>query len=705
LPIVLSPLIAQASTAGAPRCANVYQSVVAKHSNPEETIRQFASRYGIDLEKNERPLTDNAFAPSLPGFLPFNTYELRKSFYAQKDQVEFLSPQATSEIAAMPVVRTEPVLGDSVTHHPEIQGEIWQLSTGESFHWMNVGSSLLLEDGSAENFPKAAEVLAKQHPGQPLRIAVPYNPRWLKARDALLKRQMVTSIKITNRYEKEKPYLNPEQLFGLRQYDTEEPNASDYFVVLDETARSPLLLSPEEFKAHTVAALRLARYEYRSSMDRGILLGPESLGNELPHASRVRGKLAKKLRELWGRLTREKNLRVTEISRVNRFGQVPKPVMRALFMKALQSAKNPKKPTDLFVLECDDSAMATAAGRPARTLVDYYREEYGFEILVQVNDPTEPGPAEYLMYLDTHSDRYRQVMTKLAAETGQMKTQPAPQLPPVETWSHGWNLQDDYLMNSPTAKIRKGMMVIQSHFNEFKKQPLVNLSSDAKDTPRNFTFDELNAFLKNMNVPFIESALNKLNSDSQSAAATDRLREILLERESGLSYPMTAKILVLGENASLHARFLKTTESRRQIRTEWPQDQGEKFDNVILSSVLTQHDSAERAAILQRASNLLRPDGEIIIIDNIIGKGIGDTDLSVPTEALAQAKLSATALALSGMPLTKSQIVATVALEYDQNRQRRPLPLQSIQGELKAAGFATDTWSGNGHSLRFHKSP
>ncbi len=700
--IALVPIMAEAASGPASRCESVYRNFANLQPNPAEMIGQFAARYGIDLENPEYSVKERPFV--LPGILLPDVYKLGRSYYLQTDHVQFLSPQATTEIAAMPAVRTKPVLGDSVTRHPELRGEIWQLPTGESFHWMNVGSSLLMEDGDSAVFPQAAADLAKQYPGQPLRIEVPYNPSWLQARDALLKRQKLTSIKITNRYEQEKPYLNPEQLYGLREYDTEEPNANDYFILLDETSQSPLLMTADQFKAHTVASLRLARLEHRSSMDRGILLGPESLRNQLPHASRVHGKLSGQLQNLLWRLTTEKNLHVTEITRVNRFGKVPKAAMRSLFHKALQSAKNPKKPTDIFVLECDATVLPAANGSSSRSLVDYYREEYGFEILVQVNDPESSGPAEYLMYLDTRSERYGQVMAKLNAETAELKTQPAPELPPVETWTHHWDLQNDYLAHSPVVRLRKWLLAIQSKFTEFKKQSLVNLSSEQIDVPENFSFEELGAFLKNLNVRSIESSLALLKSSATSATAVSQLRELLNLRQVGFSFPMTAKILVLGENASVHAQFLKESENRWQVETQWPRDHEEKFDHVILSFVLSQSDPTARASFLQRASQLLKPGGELVILDNITKPATGDTDVSLPSEALAQAKASASMLAMSVMPLTKSQIIATVALEYGQNRQRKPLAFQVIESELQTAGFSTTSWSRSGTILRFRKS-
>jgi hypothetical protein len=334
----------------------------------------------------------------------------------------------------LPVHETKTMFSSPFPGH-EFLGEIWK-DGDQNFRFMNIGSRQLLHGNNPQDIVDLVLAEAKNHPG--MDIQVPLSPEWAVMRSVLNDRQVYASTKGINNYIERKPYLDAEDLYQLRSDDLLHKQENDFLVLLKEFGKNPLEMTPEEFQENLALMVRIARFNPNEHPFLGGFLGGMGVSSSLPFFSRVPPNLQQPIQGFLRLLRNDKDLKVAELSRYNKFHELSEAVQDKFLARMFEMARQPEYPIDIFLLECDRFTSRLFA-------------RYGFKKLVRLTPEGGASP-EYLMYLDTHSQEYLDVVARLNGNSNQIITRTERTITPFSTWSYNWNSPSSFYEASRFVK-------------------------------------------------------------------------------------------------------------------------------------------------------------------------------------------------------------------------------------------------------------
>jgi hypothetical protein len=667
--------------------ANPHPSTPERLQSSFQDLIQFAQNYGVHYNPEKRYVHQRGFGKN-----PFVKKESLLTdgfgirFFGGSSKPAEESVQFETEIqphsGRRRMIRTEPVLTNTLVDNPELHGEIWRTDQGKRFRWFNAGASLLVEDGNFQDFEDRAEAVARQHPGEALDIEVPFNPIFSKARQVILDRQIWASTRVTDHYAATKPYLDPGVLFGLRYYDSVVPSRNEYLMLLQDRGKSPLVMEAQEFQDSLLAVLRLAHLDYRSFEDNMVLLKARGLMNEMPHEGRVWLAMRSKMRGFFDQLSEQGKLNVTEITRFNRFGEVPREVMESLMLRALLTAKDPKKKTDLFILSCDEG------------LSDYYRDRYGFEVLTRIDPPAEGGTPELVMYLDTRSATYQQVIAKLQTSAQKVSMTADRHPPAFSSWTGGWGYPDNFYAHSFIER-RKAVF---EQFEKIKQRlgssslPEVEQSGFGSHQPK--SVNEISQIASRVQRIGASNILKLVKAETL-AAIQEPIKLLsdpwqrFLENQAAASGAYRDQ-LIIGDERDRLIRILEEHQPLPQIDLQWPQT-AKVYDQITLLFPLTANDSSQMLRMLSQSWRHLKHGQALTVMQKFQEPSYGRS--SAPQDEMSDLIRRAMKAIQSGLPLTESQIAVFLAQEATQIRQMPEISLDLFMQAAEKAGFIVNHYS------------
>lgn len=686
-----SPLTAPAASI----CQKVYSKPLSESESIHSTLqnlKNFSTRYGVPYDPDQT-LYHGGTPPQPPGQEEllengFSHSSTKPSAQGVEEWIGFETKGAHSNPKRR-TIRTSPVLTNSITQNQELLGEIWQTSDGQRFRIMNAGSSLLANDGAASLFHDQAVRVAQQYPGEDLNIQVPFNPQWAKAREVILDRQNLASSRVTDHYRDTKPYLNQEVLFDLRDYDHSVPNRNDYFMLLADRGHSPLTLGPGEFYQDLKAVVRLSRFESATLEEKFMIFKGIGFMDSLPHESRTWLRLKKQLRNFFTQLAMKGKIHITEITRFNRFAPVPREAMEGLMLKALETALDPQRRTDLFILSCDEG------------LVDYYRDRYGFEILTQIDAPSSEGHAEYVMFLDTRTKSFRDTLTRLRQGSQGIRRQRDSNPPPITEWTSGWGLPQNHFANSPFERKKIAIQQMEDWTESVKSSltktpPNNQLGVSSKRPISNKQADKI---LKEAEAQGLQNIFEKLNHTltSEDISRRHELMDVFGDEGSKILINASThagandRMLIAGPEASTLRRFLLEKFGNRVVQASWPHEK-ESLDQVILFYQLAQRSPAEVKTWLEKSFYYLKHGQQLTVVEKFKEDRYQNSqpDLSPLEEARSRVLLAIE----KGLPLTESQIVTAFAIEWKIQSSLRRYSVSEFLKLAEQAGFIVDSYTG-----------
>ncbi|MCM2280132.1 MAG: hypothetical protein NDJ89_18835 [Oligoflexia bacterium] len=385
--------------------------------NCEEAWARLALANGIELRGTSGPLLDR---------VPLGSIGWRSDSYGR--QVFFARRRGAPPVFASTVV--------SRTHfpYPEFLGEDWNLN-GQRFRLMNIGThptladSEILEDAflktqSATSEFQSAELTMSAERGNALKILGGF--------------RNATEVKVIDVYRERKgKYLPFEALRKLSFIDQGFAKDFDLLVLLRDTGKDPLKMSKQEFEDSLAATIRLARFGATDP-----LLPPsinrllEALAKEipfegLPHSYRLNEGF-KKSADVLTAFKDQSGKRVAEITRFVRFQEFSSEIMQGFIKTLFDVAAGPKEPIDFLLISVDSHT---------RKLF----RRYGFEDFATITTGQEVEQ-EYLMILDTRSERFKEIQDKLSRESAAIVRTPVEVKPKISEWSPPWQLSNPYLL-------------------------------------------------------------------------------------------------------------------------------------------------------------------------------------------------------------------------------------------------------------------
>ncbi len=414
-------ILAVAVTVAAPgsahenRCSFVYSEALF-----DSRMAQLSQRYRLPpktLESN--PPRDPAIHLLVPNLQQFNT-----------DSVSMPDPQKQGEekpVSALKFTfsnhdeKVPPVITKPVTTRgfdpAQILGERLSLAD-EHFRLINVGDHQLQPDYQAIN--EQIEEVLRRSPQQ--NTYVPVLSAFWQAGYFLDSFQIQTSLLAMDNYRKLKPYLTNSDFKDMLENDFLAKADNDYLVLMKDTGKSILEMSNDEFKKNAAAGLRIVRSGYGWSVFPyfSIFRKSQRLPGMLPCLSRIQNaqKRVKVQRLIAG--LEEKGLHVAEFSRINRFQNIPKPIMKMLYRRALERADDSHDPIDILIMENDEITREVFA-------------ELQFEELAKISDP-DVTPSEFVMFLDRRSARYAKAVGDLRSQTSDVVSERLTSMPPEDQW-------------------------------------------------------------------------------------------------------------------------------------------------------------------------------------------------------------------------------------------------------------------------------
>jgi len=394
----------------------------------------------IGLESN-KPYVPFETAEDIGPFSSVSSYGWRDP-KNQKTQF-LLSPHDYHPIFGIkkPVVLPEVQIKNE---YPEFQGQqikwIDNENKQQSYRLVNIGFSQLRRD-----WPALENIVTKgleSHPTEPLLVTIP--SQMVVHRDRLVGWQKWASQKATDTYAKRKEYLDRDDLFSLRDFDTSWHRNDEYFVLLKDSGISSYEMTPKQFDLDALVIIRLARLHQHS----GFI--PRSwwkaTSEHLPVTDRFAGTpVGDLLHQSINRIDKYGLKRVAEISRFVRFQEFPEPIMDAflknLFEVAVDKANpaNAEGPIDAFVISVD---------RKTRRL---FKSKYRFQDLARLNSPDSESP-EFLMVLRTDSQEFRETYADFQNATASVQVKPIPNSLDSRKSSVAWNNPDRWHEGSSEEK-------------------------------------------------------------------------------------------------------------------------------------------------------------------------------------------------------------------------------------------------------------
>jgi len=691
--LVISTFFAVSVQATGPRCHKAHSGLSKDNSlihSALQKMTEFADHYRVQYDPQARfpgreIFPAEAMDPSFPLQWGFS------SSYAHKvpeGTLEYLTFQtkAVDENQTVRTIRTTPILTDSIVDRPELLGEIWKTSDGSGLRFLNAGSSLLLEDGAANLFWKKAVEVARQFPGEALNIEVPFNPRWAKAREVILDRQVRASARVTDHYSETKPYLSQDILFGLRNHDHSVPSRNEYLMLLKDQGRSPLVMDADEFQQNLQAVLRLVHLDYRSTDDNMMILKAKVFGQELPHEDRVWLKIKEQVRNFFDQLAVQGGLSVTELTRFNRFDQVPREAMEGLMLRAFETARDPKTKTDLFVLTCDEG------------LVDYYHNRYGFQVLTRIDPPTPGGKAELIMYLDTRTSLFESVLVKLRQGSQGVVMKPDLNPPSVSKWTSGWELPEKYFSNSPFERKKMAFEQMEQWQNRSKSLILPTVEIPGLSNARPVSVERIREIARQV-VRQGASGISKSAQSRLSKKDLSILREQMIFfsepwihflKQASIQAGSRDRLLIVGPETERLKRFLMEQHPNRKIENSWSPN-SEQLDHVFLLFQMGHQERGRVRQLLSQSLQSLKHGQRLTVMekfrdDQYSGGSVRSLSaLDEVTGRLIEAYEN-------GSPLSEAQLATVFAMEWSREASIAEVSTRDFLQMAEEAGFIVNSY-------------
>ncbi len=291
----------------------------------------------------------------------------------------------------------------------------------QSYRLVNAGSRQFKKDWpSIEKFVFAA--LDKYTDALPL---ISMNPVWVQGTEIGRHWQKWGSKMVTDKYAQRKSYFSPDELFKMRKNDEDDMLSSEYLFLLKDNNLSPLQMNEEQMKENLLVTVRIARFEHLDSTMPNNIFGKRYYLRNLPIGTYFNnlnsGEIIKKTFE---GLELSVGKKIAEISRFVRFGDVPNEIMNHFVRQIFEFANDPNDPINIFII-CVDSF-----GR------QLFSQRYGFKDITQITNREEFGSEpEYLMYIDTSSQDFTNLLTQLRLKSTQVVEKSEVQdIPPVMSW-------------------------------------------------------------------------------------------------------------------------------------------------------------------------------------------------------------------------------------------------------------------------------
>lgn len=637
------------------QCQSYYGLGLTKSARSVPSIETFAASFGLNLDSPQGIVTSPKQSPTYL-MKRFGLYLSETSaLEGPPGHDEFLNFQTVlrSSLGPPRVIYLKPLKSDeSFLTDPALQGEKWKTPDGQSFQYQNVGSSFLYRTIDPMAYVERAFAISQQFPNENLSIMVPVDANVASIRRALLDRQIAASLKVTDQYEKKKAYLDPDMLYNLRAYDIDVPNANDYFVVLKNSGQSPMMMGQSEFSEQLQAVVRLARYDTHAPFENQIISGSVSLARPLPHEPRVRKELRPKLQNLFSRLNLEKGINIAELTRFNRFNTLPPEIMRSLMLKLLISTRESSHPVDLLILECDD--VPSSNDPNARSLVDFYHDQFGFEILTRIDKGSAEDTPEYLMYLDTRSEKYAEVVKRLQENTSMLVTTRNQENLNLDSIDRGWKKPAHFMDNSDVSRIHN----LGETYQSFVAQ--------TRDRSK----------LTALAIPFTESLLIEVGT--------------------------RADVVLVGDKLNGLDDLLKTLGPQRQIQIGMQAEKThDNKTNIVLIESLAGKSRPQQLALLKKSFSQLRPGGTLTIIDNLWHFDIDIKEWTAQNAELAT-KNQIKKIKEKGVTFTGTEEKSLNEALYARNLKRKFMPFNQLIELAKEAGFNTQSIPMGSSQLTHH---
>ncbi|RYZ92207.1 MAG: hypothetical protein EOP06_04930 [Proteobacteria bacterium] len=506
---------------------------------------------------------------------------------------------------------------------------------------------------------------------------------WLQYHAKMSQLQSSTSLMTMLNYKARKPYLVREDLQNLNMRDTFFPSRSEYLVITKETGRAPFEMQYDDYKTSVLAAMRIARAGSGISIDDIDTLHHRSPGY-LPCLERLSGAPKRLLKKFFA-AAEMKGLRVAELTRFSKFQDLPAEAVKTLILRSFEFAHHPTDPIDLFVMEVDPITRRLFS-------------QYGLEELVQF--PTEENESpEYLMMIDTRTEKFNEVLRTLRKETQAFRsTVVKPRqasASDVRPMLAADTFKEDPLMSyndSKKSMFRKGMEKVRSQ----SKSKL--LQSHSQRIVSRAQVRDLVKRVLSLDIERIARAeLDLLSQEDRRAL----LRKVALFSDdfenvvSGLNQfaSIDGEIVLVGEDLRVYGDALKSISSSRKIRvlaelSELAGLASGSLDAVIISKVFSKTAQWER--VLGSTRRVLKRNRVLLTLDPVPSRSWSTSMPKTSTELRKQLTEFAESALKNGAVMSEEELRLTLltALEFFRDCQKSKLKRRQVVDFAEAHGFA-----------------
>lgn len=625
-------------------CADLFRVVAplevqvsfSPYKTVEENLANFLSLYGIAWNPKFRRPRPIPYELSHPKDPVINGY----GFGSSSMELAINGAEDSS-----PLIVAGPVFSSVVADDPGLRGEIWTQGA-RTFRYFDPGWSVI-SGGGASMDEVLSRIYETVRAKQSVRVQVPFDSVWAKVFSVIESRQVRASVRAVRHYEERKPYLSGEARHELRFQDLMNRNNNDLHLLMRDTGKSPLVMSADEFENEIAVMLKVARYQAPAEFMDMLFKGFHS---DLPHTVRVPSRYLEFI-QAFLELLAQNGVRVAELTRFNRLHPVSVEMMDAFVYRVLSSTHTRREPVDLFILECDEATMRLYSGR------------YRFQILVKISNEGEP--AEYLMYLDTRTETYRELLQSLQDKGRSIQQMADPNVPPIESWTGGWEKPKELWEHSG---FQKREWAISKFASKRESRSLSNLP---------YFIDAYEAIVKALAV----------NIESR------------------------ARVLLVGELASHIAPLLREQYPQRQIdiakvsgANRGLEIEAGVYDDIVFLNSLSEWTPGRRRGLLRAAFRGLKHDAKLTIVDRFREQypSIGRKPFEESFAAMKE-KTRAEFAHVSSEQLNQA-MDAFLPLLLPSLRHAKILDEMKIAADLQATGFVTNRRSENDTSLGSFKA-
>jgi hypothetical protein len=491
-----------------------------------------------------------------------------------------------------------PVFSSDVVKSSQFYGEIWKNRSGQSFQYINASGPHVSAFGGRQQLIHELKIASADHPFT--NISVNVNKTWLRAALSVRNMQAVASLRATDQY-KSKAYLAKEDLYSLREYDISSLSNSDFFILLSESSNSTLNMESDEFYQHLAYFVRLARYSGFSHINSKLNLPSGNGAPSLPHFSRLPTRINKLVKSFFAQLSEQNKLRIGELTRFNRVqSNIPQEMKDHLMLQLLETARDPIKGVDLLILECDEG------------LVNFYKSEFGFEILTEISLP-DAKTKEYLMYTLPASKKFNDKLDYRKQRSDSIyvyaDSRSVKALESGDWTSANWKLVPEFDNGSAKQKRQAAQKVISEIRNEELQR--ININQTNSEYIPQTVANNIKTYSQNIKTP---------HSRLKYILQFSKMWTNALESISSLVYD-SDRILVLGPDADLMSKYLSRANPKVAISTAQNPSSittglDQKFQRVIIADfsdqILNWND------FITTAASTTISDGNVIIAASFI---------------------------------------------------------------------------------------